>query len=509
MFQAVVVDDKKMIREGLTKHIPWQELGYQLLGAAQDAKEAISLIEQHCVDVLITDIVMPNMNGLELIRAVKLVNPTIKIVILSAYDRFDYAQKAILLGAHCYLTKPVDLDELQEELLTLKKILKQEEEERRQSHLFLHIARGQFFDYFSNGEGTSDDEIRQRAQRLNLHFPEEEYILTELHFCDTSKKDGIFPQMLRTLQKVGETFCIKKEADRATVLLFPFSSSGLEERLNGFCMAFQTEKLCLSVSNPRFALTELPDAIREAKRAMEYKVMQKYRCVYFYDKIQRLFERKMKLSPQKEEQLIRCLSEQDPEKYQSCVDQLIAQYQFRRADEIPYEAYLAIILCTNHYLEESDAPFQETEQAIHQILLAPNCESAQTIFAKFTSDCFALLQNNHRKISNQIVERAMEYIREHYPEEITLQRLSQEVYVNPMYLSRLFKEKAAISYIDYLTQVRMTHAKELLSDLSLRIYDISEMVGYESRKHFGKVFKEHTGMSPKDYRNSILTEESD
>ncbi len=101
----------------------------------------------------------------------------------------------------------------------------------------------------------------------------------------------------------------------------------------------------------------------------------------------------------------------------------------------------------------------------------------------------------------------MEYIRDHYPEEITLQRLSQEVYVNPMYLSRLFKEKASISYIDYLTQIRMNHAKKLLEDLSLRIYDISEMVGYESRKHFGKVFKDFTGMSPKDYRNSVLLEQ--
>ncbi len=510
MFQAVVVDDKKMIREGLTKHIPWEELGYRLLGAAQDAAEAISLIEQHCADVLITDIVMPNMNGLELIQAVKLVNPTIKIVILSAYDRFDYAQKAILLGAHCYLTKPVDLDELQEELLTLKNILKQEEEDRRQSHLFLHIARSQFFDSLISGEEKSDDEIRQKAQRLNLYFPKEEYILTELHFCDHSKKGEIFPQMLRALQKAGETFCVKKESDRAMVLLFPFSSSGLEEQLNGFCAAFQKEKLCLSVSNPRFALTELPDAIRETKRAMEYKVMQKYRTVYFYDKIQKLFERKMKLSPQKEEQLLCSLSEQDLCKYESCVKELISQYQFRESGEIPYEAYLAIILCTNHYLEESSesgSPFAGTDRTIHQILLAPGAEAAQAVFMTFASECFSLLKHNCRKISNQIVERAMEYIRDHYPEEITLQRLSQEVYVNPMYLSRLFKEKASISYIDYLTQIRMSHAKKLLEDLSLRIYDISEMVGYESRKHFGKVFKDFTGMSPKDYRNSVLLEQ--
>lgn len=510
MFQALVVDDKKMIREGLTKHIPWEELGYHLLGAAQNAQEAISLMEQHCIDVLITDIVMPNMDGLQLIQAVKLVNPKIKVVILSAYDRFDYAQKAILLGAHCYLTKPVDLAELQEVLMSIKVLLEQEEESRRQNQLFLHIARGQFFDYLMSTDNKSEEEILQRATRLNLHFPQEEYILLELHFPGIAKGDAALSRMSDTLRQLGEAFCLKKETFKATVLLFPFSSSGLEEKLNGFCLAFQQERLCLSVSNPRFSLTELPQAIREAKRAMEYKIMQKYRCVYYYDKIQKLFERNIKLSPQKEEQLLGCLSEQDRDKYQHCVKQLISQYQFRTTDEIPYEAYLAIILCTNHYLEESctesEAPFAQTEQTIHQILLAPNNETAHNIFEQFSSECFFLLKNNHRKISNQIVERAMEYIQQHYPEEITLQRLSQEVYVNPMYLSRLFKEKAEISYIDYLTQIRMSHAKELLGDLSLRIYDISEMVGYESRKHFGKIFKDYTGMSPKDYRNSILAE---
>ena len=122
---------------------------------------------------------------------------------------------------------------------------------------------------------------------------------------------------------------------------------------------------------------------------------------------------------------------------------------------------------------------------------------------RYAANVFNKLHIEHKKVSNQIVDRAMQYILEHYSENITLDKLSEQVYVNPMYLSRLFKEKAGVSYIEYLTEVRIENAKRLLSDLSLRIYDIVEMVGYDSRKHFGKIFKEHTGLSPKEYRNSL------
>lgn len=114
---------------------------------------------------------------------------------------------------------------------------------------------------------------------------------------------------------------------------------------------------------------------------------------------------------------------------------------------------------------------------------------------------FNVLIVDDKKSNGLIIENVKKYINEHYYENISLSKLSEVVYINPMYLSRLFKEKMGENFIDYLTKVRIEHAKRLLKDLSLRIYDITEMVGYESRNHFGKTFKEITGLSPKEYRN--------
>lgn len=117
--------------------------------------------------------------------------------------------------------------------------------------------------------------------------------------------------------------------------------------------------------------------------------------------------------------------------------------------------------------------------------------------------CFFRISSNHEKATGLIIEKAMKYINEHYSEEITLKKLSEVTYVNPSYFSRLFKDKTGEKYIDYLTSIRIEQAKKLLEDLSLKVYDITELVGYESRKHFGKTFKEITGMSPREYRDKI------
>jgi two-component system response regulator YesN len=119
----------------------------------------------------------------------------------------------------------------------------------------------------------------------------------------------------------------------------------------------------------------------------------------------------------------------------------------------------------------------------------------------YLKECTLLIKNNAKNSNGLIIENVKKYLNEHYYENITLSKLSEVVYINPMYLSRLFKEKMGENFIDYLTKVRIEHAKRLLKDLSLKIYDITEMVGYKSRNHFGKTFKEITGLSLKEYRN--------
>lgn len=507
MYRIVVVDDKKAIREGLTKHLPWKELGYELVGAAAGAQEAIQLIETNCIDVLLTDIVMPDMTGLELIYFAKLINPDIKVIILSAYDRFDYAQKAIGLGAHCYLTKPVDLEELQTELLAIEQILLKDTAARRQNTLFLEIAREQFFSQLLNHEWKEDAQIRKQATTLQLTVPTGQFVvLCAEAFPSIHSATAIREQLELAAQRLGEALCIEKRETACSLLLFS-KSSELEGALTTLCDSLRSETLSIGVSNSYFDLSVIPAAYQEAQKALEYRIMKTPHAVFFYHRIKPLFQTSGELSLPQKEELLQHLAEENLAAFQQCVGQLLSERTAKAAPEAPYDIYLTLIFITNHYMEQTlgvtEQISDETQQLIRDMLALTSPDESKRKLMHYIERCFSRLQSDSRKVSNQIVERAMEYIREHYNEEITLKKLSRQVYVNPMYLSRLFKEKAGISYIDYLTEVRMTNAKQLLQNLSLRIYDISEMVGYESRKHFGKIFKEHTGQSPKEYRNAL------
>lgn len=255
MLSLLLVDDDSIALEGLTTYVDWAALGYTVIGTALSAQKAIGIVETEKVDVLLTDIVMPERGGLDLIQDALLVNPYIKAVILSGHFEFHYAKQALHIGAFDYLTKPVDFDELRALFTRLRGVIEKEAEERRLL-------------------------LRERA---------------------------------------------RPQAERAGV-------------------------------------RDLPKPV------------------------------------------------------------------------------------------------------------------------------------------GPVIETVLAYIDAHYGEAVTLQKLSEIAFVHPVYLSKLFKEKMNESFTDYLTGVRVANARQLLSDLSLRIYDISEMVGYDSPKHFSKVFKEKTGLTPKECR---------
>lgn len=496
MFQIVLADDTRAIREGLSRHIPWEELGYRLVGTADCAQAAIQLIESHCVDVLLTDIVMDDMTGLDLIYFAKLINPDIRVMILSAYDRFEYAQRAIQLGADSFLTKPVELSELKRELLSIKEILVRSEAMRRKNRLFVNLARRHFFTQLSDGEFKTDREIREQAKQIEMEFPAGSYALAKWELRGGAP---LIPEEVEdALTQTEGTIAVLSEPETGVFLIFTHQKQ-LEESANALAKALGRELFTLGVSGLHIDLSEFSLAMEEAQRTLEYSKLSGKESICLYSDFRHVFRKEAVLSAEQEEQLLRCLSEQDQAGYTHQVDGILARVRGRGS--IMREMCLSILLVTGRYVGQAEGG-GEFGRILELMQSAPE-ESLETHLQSYVDTVFHQLRTEHKKVSNQIVDRAIQYILEHYSENITLGKLSEQVYVTPMYLSRLFKEKAGVSYIDYLTEVRIENAKHLLSDLSLRIYDIAEMVGYDSRKHFGKIFKERTGLSPKEYRNSL------
>jgi two-component system, response regulator YesN len=525
MFNVIIVDDKKSIREGLKQFIDWKELGFNVIGDFPSAAEAIKFIESECVDVLLTDIVMPDVNGLELIREVKLINPEIKVIILSAYEKFEYAQEAVRLGAFYYLTKPVNIEKLKTEFANLYAILQKEKLSRHHKKEFSTFAAEQFFNNLVNNHYNSIETIFKRANEINLHFKDSNYsvlrvALEKKSYSGKVLDEGSF-QLLKSmaashisgfLNNLGMAYVFSSSLTEISILFFPNTAELIKsyiEQLRDDVKDSLNFDVFIGVGKVYDNIYQASNSFTEAGKALEYRIIKRNSNVLFYEDISKFFKGKSLITPEIEEAILNYLSLQDKSSLKEYISDIMSNsYSVGQNNtNILYDACIELLLIINKYLTSNVDNKKSIEQndyfSIKSLLQKQNFEEISNFMLDYLEDCFTIIRNNDEKSAGLIIENAKRYINEHYSEEITLNKLSEVVYVNPMYLSRLFKEKIGENFIDYLTRVRIEHAKRLLSDLSLRIYDITEMVGYESRKHFGKTFKEVTGFTPKEYRNSF------
>lgn len=525
MFHLIIVDDKKSIRDGLKKFIDWKELGFTVIGDFSSAAEAVRFIESECVDVMMTDIVMPDVNGLELMREVKLINPEIKVIILSAYEKFEYAQEAVRLGAIHYLTKPVNLDKLKAEFNHLRQMLEEEEILRHQKKEYHTFAVERFFNNLVNNIYPDTAAIRKKAGENNLSLGEGSFcilrVIPEYTAHSEKELDSSSFQLLKSmianhisdsLSRIGKVFLFHTSLTELSALFFPNPDAAVKdslEQLRADIKSSLNSDVLIGAGRVYDNIRYAPDSFAEAGKALEYRIIKRTVNVLFYQELSDFFKGRSLITPKMEEIILNHLSMKEEGLLKKYILDIMTNALNIGYNNISilYDVCIELLLIINKFLTANVDKKTSIEKndyfSIKSLLQKQNYEEIRDFMLEYLEDSFAIIRNNDEKSACLIIESAKKYIKEHYNEEITLSKLSEVVYVNPIYLSRLFKEKEGQNFIDYLTGIRIGHAKLLLEDLSLRVYDITEMVGYESRKHFGKIFKETTGMSPREYRNRI------
>lgn len=523
MFNLIIVDDKKSIRDGLKKFIDWKILGFHVAGDFSSAAEAINFIESECVDVLLTDIVMPDVTGLELIKDVKLINPEIKVIVLSAYEKFEYAQEAMRQGAFCYLTKPVDIEKINAEFTTLRQILEKERAARLQKKEVGLFAREQFLNNLVNNYYDNHKTIQKKSEELGLQLQGGSLCIMRIVLESSSSlkklmdegsyqllKSMVFNHIDEYFNSLGRAYVFNSSPIEISVLFFYDSTINLKSQLEKFhediCDNFNSD-LFIGVSFASDDIPSVPRAYTEAGKALEYRIIKKNSRVLVYQELAEFFKGNSLITPEVEETILGYLSSRDDVSLEEfMLEILTGAYNISKYNiGILYDVSIELLLIVNKFLTSNIENIKSVEQndSIKALLQKQDFEEIRVFMKEYLEESFRLLPKNEDNSSGLIIENAKKYINEHYSEEISLNKLSEVVYVNSMYLSRLFKKKTGENFTDYLSRVRIERAKELLADLSLRIYDISELVGYESRKHFGKTFKEITKLTPKEYRNSL------
>lgn len=504
MVNIVVVDDEERIRQGLAKLITQAGERFLVTGVYASGFELLEQLDQRMVqaDLVITDIKMPVMNGLDLIERLRERVPQTRIAIVSGFDDFTFARQALRFGVEEYLLKPVDKGELEQ---LLRKVDESLTQEREKEHALRDDQLGLLL--FNEAE-LLPKQLRQEAGKaleLSPLFsnPYAVYIIR-------GKVPGSLESMLETAA-AGWLHNWKLVAgDDSYALIVGMNSADHAER------AREIGQTLLHRLPPSFegriggsdvfrGASWLREAYRQAELAIQHA---------WYDTGRRVFADYTRL-PRRQHSVKHLLVLLDRE-----FQETMTLSDFARAQESIARWFATC--------KEDALPWVELREGcetvlafIHRYGSAKKCETAKqprskaclphkfpdfgayaTFFLGEVEEQFRALQESRQE--NRVIETVKAYIVQHYTEELELNRLAEEVYLTPSYLSKLFKTETGETITDFLISVRIDRAKDMLRDRSaLKTYEIGEKVGYVDPAYFNKVFKKVVGCTPKEYRDRV------
>lgn len=498
MKKVLLVDDEAYILDLLKKIIPWDFYGFEIVGMAESAAEAMKLYHKEKPDIIITDICMDTISGIEFITRVRMQNTAVKVIILSAYDKFEYAQKALKLNVNGYLLKPVNREELLNTLIDVQKeldskndyqdriaYLQESLEHLRERYLeeqLLRIYRGEQKEL--PGEAADGGFWRvlsvQTVVRNEIVFLEQ----------DIKGKEGIRGYVLVTGDGRFAVFLHGNSREQLEELVFEIRKK--------YC---QDEKVMLCGVGA--ADTEnLAQQCRDSNRALASLFYRENH--YFTDRIItedcEMTEKGVRLD---EEQFLLLLTRGEAEKAGS---HFTCYLDACRASAESKERVLAYFLECVGWMQTF-----VHRQDVSDRLEALKAKAQAAVWDEELRGLFAeslrITLENGQDVSRAevIIAKAQEYIRVNCcREEFSVDALAEHLRISKSYFSKIYKEKAGESVWNFVMQVRIAKARELLISTDYTNYAIAREIGYSSEYHFSRAFSKMVGLSPTAYKKMYM-----
>ncbi len=507
MYKILVVDDESRHRKGIVEMIRSMNPDYSLYEAG-DGMAAMQMIHTHNIDIMITDIQMPNMDGLQLIGSLNQYAKDVKVVILTAYGYFDYAKKALKLGAFDYLLKPVEQREIAEIMQKLEISIKR----KRKLDFALPVYTNYLLNKWLKGE-TSPAELEE-IHNLLPSGASGVLLLSETSgaFADEEAahlKDWIQQHLASSL-----SFPLTERKNTIATIWWmdenPHAAHGLPlledvltriEKHARIEWASGASGVCSNLS------LQVHDAFQQAEKALEYQFYTKESTWVFYPDLSGQMTDTIAESSKEEALLHESILKMDLEKSRLVIGELM---EHLTADKYPpperLKEHLKHILVDqikkiNEHL--SDEKCNELKEDIGIMMEnARHLEDLKRKIDEFAENTIQFL--NYRKNSKNIliIEKCREYIDSHYMEDISLEKLARLFYFSPSYFSSFFKNYTGTNVSDFILQVRLQKAKQLLIQTDTRVYDIAAQIGYRDAGYFIRLFKRELGATPEEFRKN-------
>ena len=539
MLRTFLAEDEIVVRENIKKMVPWEQYGFELVGEASDGEMALPLIKKLKPDLLITDIKMPFMDGLTLSKVVRKELPDIKIVILSGYDDFNYAKEAISIGVEDYLLKPITKNAFLERLCEIRKRYEHEKSQREYYEQFhreiQEYEQNSSRDFFEGLiSGTMDaGEIYRRADKMGLDIVAEAYnilIFTlESESTAAGQSETYSEWEARAREKIEALF-----ADHSYAMLFRnnvFSYGVLvkEQKEN------QGENTRVCVESIRDALSDGPteqswfiaagepvERLSNVKRSYN-TAMQTCARRYLYDghilyyrdlkeeemaKDDGRYLKKVDINAIDPAIIQKFLSSGLKEETGNFVRDYFHAIGKEPLTSMVFRSYVILnirfsVLSFLNRLGYGAAALEESEKENALEQGGVSMETAMDYAEKILQKAIEIRDKNSGNKNRSILENSIEYIKNHYMDEnMSLNAVAQVANISANHFSALFSQNIGQTFIEYLTGIRMEHAKELLRCTGKRASEIALEVGYKDSHYFSYLFKKTQGMTPSDYRKA-------
>lgn len=508
MYKAIVVDDEEMIRNGIKNVIPWESLGVSEVITASSVNEAINIMKSNNFDIMITDICMPEKDGLSLVKEVNDINSALKIIVLTGFDNFEYAQKCCKMKVNDFLLKPIDEDELTDVIRNLIKELDEEREKLQNQKKILRV------------EGT-EEQIKLESIMQNIICNKSSYedinkILSEYNLCIEYKYRVMIlsPILDDNLSWKNHFKLLNLSIKKVCIEIFDCNNDGITfEDIN------KNIVIIIFIRNDSSYKNKIKFLIQYLKE--EYDIKQKYVLGSIVNNIRKIdisyndgyrkinnndinssgeYEKKMKEFNYSIYNIKQFISEninnldlvvKEYDKFIELIDSynlsigLVRKYCF----DIVTTIYFA-------YISEFESKNDDSINSLAVSLQGLKKEDAIKVIRNFIIQMYGLEEGENREI---IIE-AKRYIKNNLDKAISVCNIAERLYVNPTYFSRLFKNSTGEGCNNYIVRKKIEKAKELLKTTTMKIGKIADIVGYKDTNYFSLTFKKQTGLTPKEFR---------
>lgn len=542
MIKVFLAEDEFIVREGIKKNIDWKSHGYEFCGEASDGELALPMIRKLSPDIVITDIKMPFMDGLELSRLIRKEFPWIEIIILSGYEEFEYAKEGIKIGVAQYLTKPITGEELLTEVdAVAQKIRLRKEEEELKEQFRKEMAendkkdRKELFHSIVSGNYSTTD-ILSMAERLSIDLSAMWYsivllyIKSDNHELDEYSNSSVTIER-RIMEVIDENGCLMfdRNLEGEAVVIKADSEEELIEKqkkvlslIEDIYKEYPQIRYFGGIGQPVNRLSLLHSSFEDASYALAHR--------YFItdNRFMTSEDDTMNVVAGSEDDNLN-MKEIDAKR----IDRRNLTKFFKTGghDEIPFflneflrnagenaikssifRQYIVMdaYFCAVTFIEE----LGKTRDSVDIPVVEAEVLSTVDKTVSYMKSVFEKVINVRESVANsrysEIVEEAIKYIEDNYgDEELSLNMLASHVNVSPNHLSTIFSQQTGQTFIKYLTEYRMEKAKELLKCTGKRSSEISEEVGYKDPHYFSYMFKKSVGMTPTKYRGGKDSEEDE